>query len=110
RAGRWAAGRRRRSFRLRARGLEVGDDVEDLRLAHLAREARHDRVVARHHVALRKQDRVADVRLVGDEGASVLEVHDAMPDAVEIRRMELSARIVAAAAAEAAEGLEAARG
>src|SRR5690348_16265578 len=46
--------------------LDVRDQVEDVVLADLSGERRHDRRVTGGHLARGQEDRVADVALVGD--------------------------------------------
>ena len=68
-----AAGRRRRAVRPRRAGapaapqrLDVRDQLQQLLFGDQALERRHDRLEAGHDLRLRVQDRLADVRLVGD--------------------------------------------
>ena len=48
-----------------AERLDVGDQLQDLLLAELPLEGRHDRLEARHDLGLRVQDRLAQVVVVG---------------------------------------------
>src|SRR3954464_568040 len=89
--------------------LQVRDKRVELAFVELALEARHDRLVARHHVALGQHDRVAQVRLVRYQRAGVRKMELAAKEPGELGRVHRRIH-VAAAAAELAEKLEALRG
>ena len=66
-------------------------------------KARHDRLVTGNDVLVRQQDAVADVGLIGEYRAAVVQRYPAAVESLQIRRLGHRGRTVAAAAAELAE-------
>src|SRR5436309_15205774 len=62
-------------FFLLAERSYVGRKTLNFSVVQNARKARHDRVITRHDVAFRLQDRIADVSVIGFDLASVRKLH-----------------------------------
>src|SRR5690606_140031 len=88
--------------------LDVGDELADVVLADLALEARHDRLVAGHHLRGRLEDRVTDVVLVDHHLLAAGELDLGAEDAVQRGSDHASLLAVTGAAGEAGEDLLAA--
>src|SRR5260370_37823026 len=56
--------------------LDIGDDLEEIRLVDLVLEGRHHRLVPGHDLVLWPQDRVADVALIGQGETDVAALLD----------------------------------
>src|SRR5579884_693386 len=83
--------------------LEVGDELGEIVFADLAGKGRHHGCVAGGNLRLGIKDRVPDVSLIGGNDGAVRKRDWAAVNAVELRRSDGSARIMAAAATIAPE-------
>src|SRR4051794_27963563 len=92
-----------RSWLIPRQRLDVDDEPQQLLLTDLAFKGGHDGVIAGRNLAARQQDRVADVLLIGNDGASVGKRNRLAKEPLEQRRTNLAADAMATAAAELAE-------
>src|SRR5215831_391240 len=93
---------RRQGGRRRQR-LQVGDELHQLILRDGATVARHDRGVSGHDILRRKEDGIAQIRLVCSHDAAVREMNSAAVNAVKVRRVNAGGWRMAAGTAERTE-------
>src|SRR5207248_10154128 len=84
---------------LSGKGFDVGDQLDEIVLAELAREVGHHRRVAGAGECPRQQDTVSEVALIGPHRGTVLQMHDTAVNTGQSRGMPRAVLPMAAAAA-----------